>query len=127
MNLKYCEKLTEEWAFALGDSYPSRILSLYADEAILWGTFSTKCLHSFVDISSYFNNIFLLAKHEVVFNDDKVITLHDGVIVSAGTYVFSLERANKIVKTLARYSFTHVKCGNCWKILSHHSSILPEG
>ena len=34
---------TSEWGRALGEDEPDKVLPLYADDAVLWGTLSRRC------------------------------------------------------------------------------------
>ncbi|MBT5171364.1 MAG: SnoaL-like domain-containing protein, partial [Candidatus Nitrosopelagicus sp.] len=46
----------------------------------------------------------------------------ESLVTNSGLYNFIVD--GKTVN--ARYSFVFIKTGNDWKILSHHSSVLPE-
>ena len=69
---------------------------------------------------AYFEN---LLKSKV---DVEVVTQHkhetDSIIANSGLYNFIVD--GKTVN--ARFSFVFIKTGDEWKILSHHSSVLPE-
>ena len=71
-------------------------------------------------ILAYFEN---LLKSKV---DVEVVTQHkhetDSIIANSGLYNFIVD--GKTVN--ARFSFVFIKTGDDWKILSHHSSVLPE-
>ena len=71
-------------------------------------------------ISNYFEN---LLKSKI---DVEIITQHehktDSIIVSSGFYNFKVD--DKTIK--ARFSFVFLNTNGSWKILSHHSSVLPK-
>jgi len=108
-------------ALATGDS---RIVAgLYASDAVLLPTVSDIPRTSFDTIKDYFDN-FLKNKPQGTILDGK-IKIGDGWAKDAGIYEFTMGKDGSKVK--ARYSFIYIYSGGRWRILHHHSSMMPEG
>ena len=97
-----------------------KVVDLYYNDGLLLGTFSDKERIGPDLILEYFEN---LLKSKV---DVEIITQHkhesEFLVTNSGLYNFIVD--GKIVN--ARFSFVFIKTENDWKILSHHSSVLPE-
>ncbi len=105
---------------------PSKILSLYADDGILWGTISPKLRPNPAAIKDYFVNAYKkLPKLTVVFMEPHV-RVYGNTAINTGYYTFSFEKMGKMKTLPARYSFTLVKRGGQWLIADHHSSGMPK-
>ena len=112
--------MIETWVEKIRTNDPKQVASLYHDDGLLLGTFSDIERKGHDLILAYFEN---LLKSNV---DVEVVTQHkhetDSIIVNSGLYNFIVD--GKTVN--ARFSFVFIKTGDEWKILSHHSSVLPE-
>ena len=112
--------MIETWVEKIRTNDPKQVASLYHDDGLLLGTFSDIERKGHDLILAYFVN---LLKSKV---DVEVVTRHkhetDSFIVNSGFYNFIVD--GKTVN--ARFSFVFIKTGDDWKILSHHSSVLPE-
>ena len=113
--------MLETWVDKIRTNDPKQVASLYHDDGLLLGTFSDIERKGYDLILQYFEN---LLKSKV---DVEIVTQHkhetDSIGTNSGLY-------NCIVdgKTVnARFSFVFIKVDGDWKILSHHSSVLPEG
>ena len=112
--------LLQKWISTIKSGDPKLVTSLYRDDAILLGTFSNKERVGHELILGYFKNL-LKSPVEV-----EVVSEHPHVFessaVNSGLYNFITEG-----KTIdARFSFVYSKDNDEWKIVSHHSSLLPE-
>jgi len=112
--------MIETWVEKIRTNDPKQVASLYHDDGLLLGTFSDIERKGHDLILAYFEN---LLKSNV---DVEVVTQHkhetDSIIVNSGLYNFIVD--GKTVN--ARFSFVFIKTGDEWRILSHHSSVLPE-
>jgi uncharacterized protein (TIGR02246 family) len=112
--------LLENWVDKIRTNDPTQVVHLYHDDGLLLGTFSDKERIGRNMILEYFEN---LLKSKV---DVEIITQHkhqsEFLTTNSGLYNFIVNE--KIVN--ARFSFVFIKTENDWKILSHHSSVLPE-
>lgn len=104
---------------------PSKILSLYAKDGILWGTISSKLRDNPALIKDYFVNAYKkLPKLTVEFIDPHVRVYGDTAI-NTGYYTFSFQKNGEMKSLPARYSFALVKRDGKWLLADHHSSGMP--
>lgn len=115
----------EAWAQAFSADSPENILSLYAEDSVLWGTLSPLRRETPVAIRDYFAEVFILRERKVTFTDP-LIRVYGDTAVNTGYYTFSWIRAGKSETIPARYSMTHVKRCQRWSIVEHHSSVIGE-
>ena len=112
--------MLETWVDKIRTNDPNQVASLYHDDGLLLGTFSDIERKGYDLILEYFEN---LMKSKV---DVEIVTEHkyetESLITNSGLYNFIVD--GKIVN--ARFSFVFTKTSNDWKIISHHSSVLPE-
>ena len=113
-------ELLQKWVTAIKSGDPKQVLSLYHGDGILLGTFSNKERVGHDLILEYFEN---LLKSPV---DVEIVSEHPHVLessaVNSGLYNFVTN--GKTVN--ARFSFVYHKDNAEWKIVSHHSSVMPE-
>jgi len=112
--------MLETWVEKIRTNDPKQVASLYHNDGLLLGTFSDIERKGYELILDYFEN---LLKAQV---DVEIVTQHkhesDSIVSNSGFYNFIVD--GKTVN--ARFSFVFIKTDNDWKILSHHSSVLPE-
>ena len=113
-------ELLQKWVGAIKSGDPKQVTNLYHDDGILLGTFSNKERVGHELILEYFEN---LLKSPV---DVEIVSEHphdfESAAVNSGLYNFVTNG-----KTInARFSFVYNKDNDEWKIISHHSSIMPE-
>jgi uncharacterized protein (TIGR02246 family) len=105
---------------------PGKILSLYAKDAVLWGTISSTRRDTPEAIKDYFVNAYKkLPKLTVTFKDP-YIRVYGKTAINTGYYTFSFVKEGETKMLPARYSFAYVKRGGKWSIVDHHSSGMPE-
>jgi len=120
MSDSIASELLQKWVGAIKSGDPKQVVSLYRDDGILLGTFSNKERIGHDLIFEYFENL-LKSPVEV-----QIVSEHPHVFessaVNSGLYNFITDG-----KTInARFSFAYSKNDAEWKIISHHSSVLPE-
>src|SRR5712672_3854886 len=115
----------QSWARALGEDDPDKVLPLYADDAVLWGTLSPKVRADRTALRDYFVTAFKVLPGLKVAFGDQLIRVYGGTAVNTGYYTFSYVRDGETRSLPARYSFTYVKSGENWLIVDHHSSAMP--
>ena len=112
--------MLETWVDKIRTNDPKQVVSLYHDDGLLLGTFSDIERKGHNLILEYFEN---LLKSNV---DVEIVTEHkhetESLVTNSGLYNFIVD--GKTVN--ARFSFVFIKIEDGWKILSHHSSVLPE-
>jgi uncharacterized protein (TIGR02246 family) len=116
---------TQAWARALGDDDPDKVLPLYADDAVLWGTLSPTVRSDRAALRDYFVTAFKVLPGLKVGFGDQLIRVYGSTAVNTGYYTFSYVKDGETKTLPARYSFTFVKSGERWLIVDHHSSAMP--
>jgi hypothetical protein len=100
------------WAAALGEDEPDKVLQLYSDDAVRWGTLSPTVRSDRSALRDYFG--------------DQLIRVYGSTAVNTGYYTFTFVRDGETRIFPARYGFTYVKNGENWLIVDHHSSAMPQ-
>jgi uncharacterized protein (TIGR02246 family) len=119
------KRLSEEWAKRLNAHQPVKISALYGDSFILYATFSNK-IDTREALHHYFVTLMKKKDLKVVFNEQN-IRVHGAGAVDSGLYTFSFtDEKGKKVEVPARYTFVYELSPEGWKIVDHHSSVLPE-
>src|SRR5437867_10505445 len=117
---------TMGWGQALGESDPEKVLPLYSDDAVLWGTLSPTVRSDRAALRDYFVGAFkVLPKLSVTFGQ-QLIRVYGDTAVNTGYYTFSYVKDGETKTLPARYSFTFVKTAGRWMIVDHHSSAMPS-
>ena len=116
---------TSRWTQLFVDDNPDTILTLYDEDAVLWGTLSPVLLRGKTAVRGYFERAYkALPGHKVSFGEQHVRVFGDTAI-NSGYYTFSFLRDGQPQTLPARYSFVYRKRGNEWIIVDHHSSAVP--
>lgn len=113
------------WAQALGENDPEKVLPLYADDAVLWGTLSPTVRADRPALRDYFVTAYKVLPGLKVKFGDQLIRVYGNTAVNTGYYTFSFTKDGDAKTLPARYSFTYVKSGDRWLIVDHHSSAMP--
>jgi uncharacterized protein (TIGR02246 family) len=114
------------WATALGTDDPDKVLPLYSEDAVLWGTLSPTVRANRAALNDYFMGAFKVLPGLKVSFGDQLIRVYGGTAVNTGYYTFSYVKDGETKSLPARYSFTYVKDGDRWLIVDHHSSAMPS-
>ncbi|MDP6968291.1 MAG: DUF4440 domain-containing protein [Gammaproteobacteria bacterium] len=89
--------------------------------AILLPTISNKVRHNQQEIEDYFGHF--IAQGPTGKIDEANIRIFGQIAINSGTYTFTF-KDGAVVQ--ARYTFVYRWDGECWLIIEHHSSQLPE-
>ena len=120
MSDSIASELLQKWVSVVKGGDPKQVTNLYWDDGILLGTFSSKERVGHELILEYFKNLLkspveveIVSEHPHVYVDSAVNSGHYNFITNGKTIN-------------ARFSFVYTTDGVEWKIISHHSSVLPE-
>ena len=111
--------LLKIWTEKIKLNDANQVAELYHKEALLLGTFSNIERIGKKLIMDYFEDLFR-SKVNV-----KIVTKHECMAESISTVSGLYDFKVNDKKINARFSFVFVKNQGEWKILSHHSSVLP--
>lgn len=114
-----------QWQTAFSLDSANSIIAMYHKEAVLLGTFSDRVRGSHSAIADYFNQFFSYQKREVHF-----LTINyqeiENMVICSGNYTFNWQD-NTVRKTAeARYTMVFQQVNRGFKIIHHHSSLLPK-
>ena len=120
MSDSIASELLQKWVSTVKGGDPKQVTDLYHEDAILLGTFSNKERVGHDLIFDYFENLLkspveveIVSEHPHVYVDSAVNSGHYNFVTNGKTIN-------------ARFSFVYTTDGVEWKIISHHSSVLPE-
>ncbi len=118
------ESAYSAWRNALDSRNAEQIVGLYDEKGVLLATFEAEPLVGHDRIRPYFIGLVKLPKLSVK-PQTSIIRIFGDTAVNSGTYEFSYEKDGKVISVPARFSFTYAKGPSGWKIVDHHSSVLP--
>ena len=103
------------------------VVSLYAEDGVLWGTVSEQVRDTPAEIRDYFQYFAKLPELSVSSYKGCIRMYDDNLAINTGYYTFTYSKDGRTKEVPARYSFVYQKDGNNkWEIIEHHSSALPE-
>lgn len=121
MNATAIPALFEAWNNALQTRDPKQVTALYAEDAILLPTVSNQVRHNHAEIEDYF--VLFCAKGPQGKIDESNVRVFGDVAINSGVYTFSFDDGAVVQ---ARYTFVYRQIDGEWKIIEHHSSMMPE-
>ncbi len=119
MSDSIASELLQKWVSTVKSGDPKQVVNLYRDDGILLGTFSNKERVGHELIIEYFDNLLKSSVDVQIVSENPHVFGSDAV--NSGHYNFV--RNGKTIN--ARFSFVYHKDAE-WKIISHHSSVMPE-
>ena len=128
MSDSIASELLQKWVSAVKGGDPNQVANLYQEGAILLGTFSNKERIGRGLILEYFENLLKSpVEVEIVSNHPVFEQIEDdekGVSCAANSGLYNFVTEGKTIN--ARFSFVFMETNDGWKIISHHSSVMPE-
>src|SRR5438445_5725942 len=83
------------WATALGEDDPDKVLPLYAEDAVLWGTLSPTVRADRAALRDYFVGAFKVLPGLKVAFGDQLIRGYGATAVNTGYYTFSFAKVGE--------------------------------
>ena len=108
---------------ALQTGNPDEVVACYAADAILLPTISARVCHNHDEIRDYF--VHFLSRKPVGRIIEQHIRTFDPIAINSGLYRFSFLEEGIRTEVDARFTFVYKRHGDEWRIIEHHSSILP--
>jgi uncharacterized protein (TIGR02246 family) len=115
---------TEAWRAAYDSRDPARIASMYDTDAVLWGTTAKTVAATPAAIAEYFKDAALRPTARVTFGEQHVRPYGE-LGVNTGYYTFSEVRDGQTINRAARYTLVFRNRDGMWRIVAHHSSVIP--
>ena len=116
------ETLFDRWNQALGSGSPDVVAGLYGPGALLLPTLSATNRSDPETIADYFTAF--LKRQPTGKVTSRQILLGCNQATDAGTYRFELHQPEEMVN--ARFTFVYAFDGQQWRIVHHHSSLVPQ-
>ena len=125
---KQIAALFDGWNAALQTGNPQVVADRYAPDAVLLPTLSNEVRSDRAEIVDYMEH-FLQNKPVGKKIETHIDILDSDSALDSGVFQFTLtDKATGKKKVVeARYSYEYEKRNGNWKIVSHHSSAMPEG
>ncbi len=117
-------RLLLEWNGALQTGDPAKVVALYAKDAVLLPTLSKEIRQSPAAIEDYFSHFLKLHPRAEVLQ--QTIRVYDPLATNSGIYKFVTNVDGQEMIVIARFTFVYRKDAEGWKIVEHHSSMLPD-
>lgn len=117
--------LFDRWNAALASGKPETVAALYAYNGVLLPTVSNHVRVGHAEIEDYFEHFLTYAPKGTI-NFRQIRMLDDNTAMDSGVYTFALRDQGATRLMQARYSYVYEKINGSWKIMSHHSSAMPE-
>tara|TARA_B100001250_G_C19613124_1_gene705885 strand:- start:47 stop:409 length:363 start_codon:yes stop_codon:yes gene_type:complete len=113
------------WITLVSSQDMEGVVNLYAEDGLLLGTFSDEIRVGKGKIKEYFQ--FFLSKNPIAsVIDSKLHIIDDNSFTVNGFYDFEVDASNGQREIAhARFTFVFRKDTESFKILSHHSSVMP--
>jgi uncharacterized protein (TIGR02246 family) len=115
-------QLFSNWNDAIQTGDPDKVTAMYAEDAVLLPTVSNQVRHNHAEIKDYFVS-FLAKSPSGEINEANPRQLTGDLVSNTGVYTFTFGDGAQV---MARYSYLYKCIGGEWKILEHHSSMMPE-
>ena len=113
------------WVELVSKHVVDDVVNLYATDGVLLGTFSDKIRQGKDEIREYFD-FFLNKKPKATIIDFKKHEIDNDNFSVSGFYDFEVDALDGLRNSSsARFTFVFQKQNGVFKILSHHSSIMP--
>lgn len=114
------------WIDAFNSKDLGHICSLYAADAILWGTFSSSLIASEQGVRDYFARAFEQGLNASAELQGLELQTLGSVAIASGAYLLHANMAGNRRSLPARFTFVLTWRGAFWSIVNHHSSLTPS-
>jgi hypothetical protein len=91
---------TFAWGHALGEDDPDKVLPLYSDDAVLWGTLSPTVRADRAALRDYFVTAFKVLPGLKVAFGDQLVRVYGDTAINTGYYTFSYAKDQNLTGAL---------------------------
>lgn len=117
----------QAWVDAFNAHDAAGVSALYDAQAVLWGTLSADLITSADAIDAYFDRTFQFNPPPTVSLGQALVRVFGDTAVASGRYTLAFEIAGQSHLMPSRFSFTYRRNGGQWRVVDHHSSLVPAG
>ena len=117
----------QAWVDAFNAHDAAGVSALYDAQAVLWGTLSADLITSADAIDAYFDRTFQFNPPPTVSLGQALVRVFGDTAMASGSYTLAFEIAGQSHLMPSRFSFTYRRSGDQWRIVDHHSSLVPAG
>ncbi len=117
-------QLFNVWNDALQTGDAKKVTELYAKDATLLPTLSKEVRQTHDAIESYFETFLKLKPKGAIIHQN--VSLYDPIAINSGVYTFETSVNGERRHMIGRFTFVYRKDGDDWKIIEHHSSMMPD-
>jgi len=111
------------WDAALASGDPEQVSALYASDAVLLPTLSSRVRGNHAERVDYFTEFLAGGPRGRILSD--TVRAVDDVVIHSGLYRFAMSALDGQPEIDARFTFVHQRISGDWTIVAHHSSLMP--
>ena len=116
--------LLSQWCAALESGNATQVTALYAEDATLLPTISNQTRNSLPEIRAYFDQFMALRPKARMRTQN--ISVYERIAINSGVYSFQTTTDGVTRDLVCRFTFVYRKDPTGWRIIEHHSSMMPE-
>ena len=117
-------QLLRLWTDTLLTEDADKVTALYAEDATLLPTLSKEMCQTPEAIAEYFRVFLSFRPKGTIMHEN--ISLYDPIAINSGVYSFEVQMEGGVHHLIGRFTFVYRKVDDHWKIIEHHSSLMPE-
>lgn len=121
---RLAEELFQAWNNALQTGDARQVTALYTEDAVLLATVSNVPRVNRAEIQEYFQHF--LEKKPFATINSRNVKIGCNKLTDAGTYTFRITDGSETKDVSARYTFVYENRDGQWRIVHHHSSMMPN-
>lgn len=116
--------LLTKWCDTLERGNPVDVVALYAPDATLLPTISNKTRSKPAEMLEYFERFLTLQPRAQTHAQN--ISVYEKIAINSGVYSFFTQSVTGTQELVCRFTFVYRKDPEGWRIIEHHSSMMPE-
>lgn len=116
--------LLTRWLAALEAGNAQDVVSLYAPDATLLPTISNQTRNTPTEMLEYFEQFLKLRPRARKHTQN--ISVYEKIAINSGVYSFVTQSPTGQLELVCRFTFVYRKDPTGWRIIEHHSSMMPE-
>jgi uncharacterized protein (TIGR02246 family) len=117
-------ELLTAWCTTLERRNAHELVALYAPDATLVPTVSNQTRNSPAEMLEYFERFMELEPRAKKHTQN--ISVYEKIAINSGIYSFQTQAQSGPQELVCRFTFVYRKDPEGWRIIEHHSSVMPE-